>query len=73
MLNSSLAISLLLEEVPGVCHRLELEVVAAGVLEKHGPLLARKAHEAQVRLNDKLPSKKKGESILSATTFSQLM
>lgn len=32
-------------------HGLELQVVARGVLEKHGPLLARLSREAQVRLH----------------------
>jgi len=49
-------------------HHLELKVIAAGVLKEHGQLLAGQANKANVRLDDKLRSKRQCEHIPLFTT-----
>src|SRR5688572_10633326 len=42
------------EQIRGIHHGLELQAVPARILEKHGPLLARRADESEVRLDHEL-------------------
>lgn len=54
------------EEVAGVGHRFELEVVPRRIFKEHGPLLADEAWEAQMRVDNEF------YTVLSES-FAQLM